>query len=381
MRAATTRYRPTEELGHGASATVWRAHDTRTGHDVILKRFHRHLLTEPEARRRIFEEAAAAARVSHPNIVSAVDMIDDDGLALVFPYVEGRTLADRLSGGRPLGPGEAATVVLDIADALAVAHQGGVVHRDVKPANILLGNDGRARLFDFGISRAVDQADRGHELTGAGLAIGTLPYMAPEQLAAEQVTPASDIYGLGVVLYELLAGRRPYAASTPVALSREQSDPPAPIAGAPRVLAELAMAALAGDASRRPDANQLARGLRAWLDHRVEAEAPTAVVAATRRTLPRRAVVALGLAVIVLAAAYPLAAGWISGAGADHGSASAILAIGPPAPSPSPSTAEPPTASPLVVPAHDVYRVDPPGGGATRDRGPKGQDHKKHRKH
>jgi hypothetical protein len=261
-----------------------------------------------------------------------------------------------------------------------------VIHRDVKPANILLGTDGRARLFDFGISRAVDQADRGHELTGAGLAIGTLPYMAPEQLAAEPVTPASDIYGLGVVLYELLAGRRPYAASSPVGLSREQSHPPAPIAGAPRPLAELAMAALAADAARRPNAHQLARGLRAWLDQRVESEAPTAAVAATRRTRPTRplrAVVALGLIVIVLAAAYPLAAGWISEASTDHGSASAILVTGQPTPGPSASTAAQPTTPALVVPA-DTYGAGPPGAGAAKDRGPKGHDpkndHKKHRK-
>lgn len=306
MRATRSRYQLQEELGHGASATVWRARDTKTGRDVALKHFHPHLVSDPVARERIEDEARAASRVSHPNIVSAVELIDDrDGLALVFPYVAGRTLAARLADGPGIAPREAAAITLDIADALAVAHAQGVVHRDVKPGNILLGADGRARLLDFGISHAVDAGDPAHDLTGAGMAIGTLPYMAPEHLAAGPTTPASDVYALGVVLYEMLAGKRPYAASSPVTLANEQAHPPARISDAPERLVDLALAAMAADAGARPDAAQLARGLSAWRDGRGDADAVTRLVVAAaplpKRTQPALGWLAVGLAAVVLA--------------------------------------------------------------------------------
>ena len=132
----------------------------------------------------------------------------------------------------------------------------------MKPGNILLGKDGRARLLDFGIAHAVDAAQRVHDLTGAGMTIGTLPYMAPEQLGAAPTTPASDVYALGVVLYEMLAGKRPYAAASPVTLAQEQARPPARIANVPEPLLDLALAAVTADVSTRPDAAQLARGLK-----------------------------------------------------------------------------------------------------------------------
>src|SRR5688500_12227160 len=313
MRATRGRYKLQGELGHGASATVWRARDTKTGRDVALKRFHPHLVSDPVARKRIEDEAAAASRVSHPSIVSAAELIDDrDGLALVFPYVEGETLAARLAEGPPIAPREAASISLDIADALAAAHAQGVVHRDVKPANILLGADGRARLLDFGISRAVDAGHPAHDLTGAGMAIGTLPYMAPEQLAAGPTTPASDVYALGVVLYEMLAGKRPYAASSPVTLANEQALPPARVADAPEPLVDMALAAMAADVSARPDAAQLARGLSAWRDGRHDADAVTSPVPGAppmaTRTQPALGWLAVGLAAVVLAVAVPVAA-------------------------------------------------------------------------
>ena len=312
MRATRRRYQLQEELGHGASATVWRARDKKTGRDVALKRFHPHLVSDPVARKRIEDEAAAASRVSHPSILAAIELIDDrDGLALIFPYVEGETLAARLADGPPIAPREAASISLDIADALAAAHDQGVVHRDVKPANILLGADGRARLLDFGISRAVDAGQPAHDLTGAGMAIGTLPYMAPEQLAAEPTTRASDVYALGVVLYEMLAGKRPYAASSPVALANEQALPPARVADAPESLVDLALAAMAVDVNARPDAAQLARGLSAFRDGRHDADAVTSPVAAApmpKRAQPAMGWFAVGLAALVVAVAVPVTA-------------------------------------------------------------------------
>jgi eukaryotic-like serine/threonine-protein kinase len=316
MRATRGRYELRSELGRGATATVWRARDTTTGRDVTLKRFHPHLVSDPVARRRIEEEAAAASRLTHPNIVSAVELIDDrEGLALVFPYVAGETLAKRLARKPRIPPRDAARIALDISDALAVAHSQGVVHRDVKPGNILLGKDGRARLLDFGIAHAVEAEATAHDLTGAGMTIGTLPYMAPEQLAAEPTTPASDVYALGVVLYEMLAGKRPYAAATPVTLAQEQMQPPGPITKAPEPLVDLALAAMTPDLTARPDAAQLARGLSAWRDGRNDADAPTSLVAAApnrqprpQRTRPAAGWLAVALTALVLAIAVPVAA-------------------------------------------------------------------------
>jgi serine/threonine protein kinase len=324
MRAARGRYKLIEEIGSGATATVWRARDSRTGRDVAIKRFHHHVLSDPVARQRVEEEAAAASRVSHPGIVSAVERIGGKSdLALVFPYIEGTTLARRLADGGPLAPRDAASIALQVADALATAHEAGLVHRDVKPANILVGPDGTARLLDFGISRAIDDAEAARELTGAGLAIGTLPYMAPEQVAAAPPAPLSDVYGVGAVLYEMLSGRRPYAAASPLALAKEQQLPPARIDGAPGPLVDLALEAMSADAALRPSAAGLARGLRAWLDGRADAAAPTVSVLAApplvtsplavmpRGAKPSHRFVALGLAAVLVVAALPLLVlGW-----------------------------------------------------------------------
>ncbi|HEY8134505.1 MAG TPA: serine/threonine-protein kinase [Candidatus Limnocylindrales bacterium] len=379
LRTTRGRYQPREELGHGASATVWRARDTRTGRDVALKRFHAHLVSDPVARRRIEDEAAAAARVSHPSILSAIELIDDrDGLALVFPYVDGQTLAARLAQGPRITAREAASIAIDIADALAVAHDHGVVHRDVKPGNILLGADGRARLLDFGISHAVDAGQPAHELTGAGMAIGTLPYMAPEQLAAEPTTPASDVYALGVVLYEMLAGTRPYEASSPVTLASEQTQPPARIADAPAPLVDLALAAMTFEVSQRPAAAQLARGLAAWRDGRSDADAATSLAVATpvaARPRPALGWLAVAVAAVVLIVAVPVAA-------------SSWLAAGPDKLDLAPSTIDHPvvaaaakptatTVPPHVVSASDTVKAGQSGGAGSGGDG----GHKHHRHH
>jgi eukaryotic-like serine/threonine-protein kinase len=383
MRATRGRYEPLGELGQGASATVWRALDRRTGRDVALKRFHPHLVADPVARHRIENEASAASRVSHPCIVSAIELIDDqDGLALVFPFVPGRTLAARLSDGSCVAPREAAAIALDIADALAVAHSRGVVHRDVKPGNILLGADGRARLLDFGISRAVDAGQVTHDLTGAGMTIGTLPYMAPEQLAAEPTTPASDVYALGVVLYEMLSGRRPFDAASPLTLAREQLQPPPAISGAPAPLVQLARAAMTADISSRPHAAQLARGLSAWRAGRSDADAATSVVAATpaqgsrphQRARPLSSWAAIGLALVILAAATPLfAAALMSGAPASPQASPPAIALAPPTGS-SPTGVPAPTQRP-VVGASDTQSTNKPDG----EGGHRGKHH--HKKH
>lgn len=390
MRAARGRYKLIEEIGSGSTATVWRARDSKSGREVAVKRFHPHLLTDPLARQRIEEEATAASRVSHPAIISAVERIGGrDDLALVFPYVEGTTLAKRLAGDEPMEPRDAASIALEVADALATAHEAGVVHRDVKPANILLGADGQTRLLDFGISRAFDEADPA-QLTGAGMAIGTLPYMAPEQLAAAPPTPASDVYALGAVLYEMLAGRRPYAAASAVALANEQQLPPARIDGAPAPLVDVALEALAADAAARPSAAGLARTLRAWLDGRADAGAPTVSVAAVvadtppspplattpRRVRPAFALVAIGLAIVLVALVLPVLAGGLVVAPAPSAPAAAFASPGP-TPSPTAPAETPPPKPPSTPAVAAVNNPTPnrPSGGNHKKK------HKKKRKH
>src|SRR5689334_11586179 len=214
------RYTLDEPIATGTTATVWRAHETRTGRIVAVKRFHAHLFADRVARRRMDNEAKAARRVHAPTVVSAIDRISTrDEFALVFPFVPGTPLSERMAAEPPLTAHECAAIAADIADALAAIHLARLVHRDVKPGNILICDDGRARLLDFGISRSVaDEIEAAAAMTGAGQAIGTLPYMAPEQLTAQPISGATDVFALGVLLYELLSGRRPFAAVTPVAL-------------------------------------------------------------------------------------------------------------------------------------------------------------------
>lgn len=312
------RYELTEQLGTGATATVWRAWDPQERRHVAVKVLHRHLLADKVARQRLEAEAAWAAKLTHPHIVPIVDStFSKDEAALVFAFVEGRTLAQRLEQtGGELSHRESALIAAQIAGALAFIHQAGFIHRDVKPSNILVGADGRARLLDFGISRAIAEATS--DLTGTGMAVGTLPYMAPEQLAGQPPDPASDVFALGAVLYQMLAGRRPFDATAPLALAMQQRTAPPQIAGAPPPLVGLALAALSHDAARRPSAADFARSARGWLNGSADADTRTMPVAgvslaalpaaagALLRRPSRRVVVAgilpLGLAVAVTAA-------------------------------------------------------------------------------
>jgi serine/threonine-protein kinase len=317
------RYALEEQIATGTTATIWRAHDTRTGQEVAVKRFHSYLLTDRVARHRMESEAKAAKRVHGRTIVSAIGMISTkDEFALVFPFVPGIPLAERLRQEPPLTVAQSAAIAANVAEALTVIHRAGLIHRDVKPGNILLAEHGRAQLLDFGISRAVtDEIQAAQSITGAGLAIGTLPYMAPEQLAAQPASPATDIFALGVVLYEMLAGVRPFTSSTPLALADEQRKPPARIDGVPEPLVDVALRALAVDPPVRPLAAQMTTELRTWLAHPLAAEVPTAtfpgapLVSAADRASGGRGI-ALGLAgaasmlliaIVALAAVQPMA--------------------------------------------------------------------------
>jgi len=244
------RYRLERRLATGGMGDVWVARDELLGRRVALKLLHPHLAADDEFRRRFRAEAQAAARLSHPGIVGIFDYGEESDVAyLAMELVDGESLSSVLGRGK-LGPGETMSLVAQAADALATAHREGLVHRDVKPANLLLRPDGRVKVTDFGIVRASGVATMTHD----GTVLGTVAYMSPEQVRGERVTAASDIYSLGVVAYECLTGRRPYSGddSIAVALAHLQEPVPELPTSTPASVRELVTAMLQKDVSKRP---------------------------------------------------------------------------------------------------------------------------------
>ena len=268
------RYRVVSHLGHGGSSEVWLAHDLELDRDVAVKVLHPDLVSDSASRARFLEEARTAAALSHPSIVAVHDVhVNGPLAALVLEHVDGETLAARLARDGALPAGEAAWIAGEIADALRHAHARGVVHRDVKPGNILLGRDGHARLADFGIARM--SLDRGVSAGIPGVE-GTLRYMAPEQLAGAPPGPAADVFSLGAVLHEMLTGEAPFDAATPWELAPRQAAGPVAAERLPHALAPLVFACLDPDPRRRPPAAVVAR----WAHGQI---AGTKVVAPVRR--------------------------------------------------------------------------------------------------
>lgn len=253
-------YRLEERLGRGAMGVVDLAADAE-GRPVALKRLvlHGSARDMARARQRIRREAEALARLDHPNIVRLVDLVDDgDEVVLVLPYLAGGTLADHVRQCGPLSPGQVAVLADTLCDALASAHREGVVHRDVKPSNVLFDDAGRAYLADFGMATIRDATSG---LTATGAVIGTPDYMAPEQARGEPSTPASDVFSLGATLLYAASGQPPYGDVDPrVTLHRAARGRVAPLPStlAPEVRRLLAPM-LRKDPRRRPSAAR-ARG-------------------------------------------------------------------------------------------------------------------------
>jgi serine/threonine protein kinase len=206
------RYRLLESHAMGGMASVWRATDEESGEVVAVKRLHPHLVADAGARERLFREASALASIRHPNVVGMRGALDGDEPALVMDFVEGRSLAELIAEGHRFTRPETLDIAAAVADGLAAVHARGIVHRDVKPANVLIGQDGVARLSDFGIAVG---ADDWTALTAEDGVIGTLRYLAPERMAGEPASPATDVWGVGATLYELLTGTAAFPASTP----------------------------------------------------------------------------------------------------------------------------------------------------------------------
>src|SRR4051812_47897675 len=255
------RYRVLDRLGAGGMATVYLAEDERLGRKVAVKRLHSD--SPEDAAQRFEREAKVGASLSHPNLVTVFDTVaDDEGVLIVMEYVEGENLAQLMARER-VPPEQAVSIIRQVAGALDHAHQARVVHRDVKPANILITPDGKAKVVDLGIATASERT----QITAAGTVLGTPAYMAPEQLEGGKITKAVDIYALGAVAFELLCGRKARNGRTPVHIAHQIATDPAPDlrelwSDAPPPAADLLQRAMARDPADRPrSAGQLARAL------------------------------------------------------------------------------------------------------------------------
>jgi len=203
------RYRIVSELGKGAMGVVYQAHDPQIDRMVALKVLRQDRVVDQEFVRRFVAEARAIGRLSHPNIVTVFDVGEDHGtIYIAMEFLEGRSL-DVLIGEQTFSPEKIADLGMQVADALDYAHRQGIVHRDIKPGNIIITPQGHIKVTDFGIARI--EGTSGHQMTQMGEILGTPIYMPPEQVAGQPVDGRSDIYALGVVLYELTTGQRPFA--------------------------------------------------------------------------------------------------------------------------------------------------------------------------
>ncbi|WP_202637896.1 serine/threonine-protein kinase [Bailinhaonella thermotolerans] len=259
-----SRYLLLDRIGAGGMGSVWRVRARDTGEILAAKLLREDLTGDPDMVMRLVRERAVLTRLRHPHIVAVRDFVlEGDRVALIMDLVTGSDLRRRLAFRGPLPPAAAARLMAQIAGGLAAVHAEGIVHRDLKPANVLLDEDARtARLTDFGIARLLD----GGRLTATSVVLGTPDYMAPEVVEGADPTPAADVYAAGLVLYELLTGRSPYAGGHPLAvLRRHLTSSPEPHPAIPDALWPVITACCGKDPARRPAAAALGDSLRAVL--------------------------------------------------------------------------------------------------------------------
>ena len=372
------RYRVLDKLGSGGMATVFLAEDERLRRKVAVKCLHSD--SPEDAARRFEREAKVGASLSHPNLVTVFDTVaDDESVLIVMEYVEGENLAQLMARERV--PAEhAVAIVKAVAGALDHAHQAGVVHRDVKPANILVSPDGKAKLVDLGIATATERT----QITAVGTVLGTPSYMAPEQLEGGRIDKAVDVYALAAVAFELLSGRKARQGRTPVEIAHQIANNPVPDvreawSDAPPAAAEVLQRAMSRDPDERPaSAGQLARGLGDAFDAQAsqptrttrplagiaatEHEAATVPLQRAGRSAARRGglprwIPVVGLVLVLLVMAGAVAA--LSGGGSDKATAPVVPTTKKAAAQPQQKTSQTAT-TPSQTPAA-------PGGGSVAE--------------
>jgi beta-lactam-binding protein with PASTA domain/predicted Ser/Thr protein kinase len=270
------RYRVVEKLGSGGMADVYCAEDEQLGRQVALKLLYRHLAESASFVERFRREASSAAGLQHPNIVSIFDRGEWDGTYYIaMELIRGRTLKDVIRERGPAPPDAAVDLVLQILRAARYAHQRGIVHRDIKPHNVLIDEEGRVKVTDFGIARA-----GASDMTETGSVMGTAQYLSPEQAQGRPVDARSDLYSIGIVLYEMLTGVVPFDAESPVSIALKQvSEPPVPPRernpAVPPALDAVVLRALEKDPARRyPTADAFIEALHSARSQPYEAVAP-----------------------------------------------------------------------------------------------------------
>lgn len=266
-RVLDGRYRIGARIARGGMATVYEATDLRLDRSCAIKIMHPGMGEDDEFAKRFVREAQSAARLAHPSVVAVFDQGDDDGtLYLVMEFVPGETLRDVIRNEAPMKPSRAVALLEPVLAALGAAHESGMIHRDIKPENVLIAPDGRIKVADFGLARAVN-AETQHTATG-GVLIGTVSYLAPELVERGKADARADVYAAGVLLYELLTGQKPHAGETAiqVAYKHVHEDVPLPsevVGGIPPYVDALVARATARDLDQRPaDAKVLLRLLR-----------------------------------------------------------------------------------------------------------------------
>jgi eukaryotic-like serine/threonine-protein kinase len=334
------RYRLESKLGSGGMSTVYLAEDETLGRAVAVKVLHREISDQPDQLERFRREARAVARLSHPNLVAVIDAGEDGGHPyIVFEYVPGETLKRRIDEQGPLGLDEAAAYAIEIGRGLACAHAALLVHRDVKPQNVLIDAEGRAKITDFGIARSLESSG----LTATGRVLGTTDYVSPEQAMGKQVDARTDVYSLGVVLYEMITGDVPFHAETQVGVAMKHVNEALPDVQRRRPETSAALAAAVETATakdpaeRHADMNEFLDDLEGALEVEVSraghatGEATTvlrSVPSPQRKLLTKRRISWAGALLLLAAAAAEMA---IAALGTDD----------PPSPAAGPEASEP----------------------------------------
>lgn len=324
------RYQIIKQIGEGAFGVVWKAFDSQLRRLVAIKQL-RHTMSQAD--RKLWErEARAVARLDHPHVAKLLSIDENEGDRIIFEYVDGGSLKDWVErdASQPRDVRGAVDMVRQVASALHHVHMQGIVHRDIKPANILRTRSGTAKLVDFGLARCSDSVSL---TSSAGGLVGTIGYMSPEQCRGESVGPATDVFSLGVVLYELLSGSRPYSGSPAELLARIPQGNPAPfppLLEIPARLDSICRSAMHVDAESRPSACELESLLTDFVDERIPLRGPKSP---RRRSAVSRRGFLRGLAALTACAALPVVGKLItarSGAQSADGFPSTLIRTDPP---------------------------------------------------